>query len=127
MNMLVLVNKEVTDIRLTKDAITAAVRSRLREVARLYTTDRIVPSLAVTIKAFRLAFSIQFSYIKTLDDRASGQSWGAVTWSTDNLGMHGNDASYILGAVRKGEATSYIIAVNSAAPASLGSWVRSLR
>ena len=90
--------KSATEIGLTKDAVTVAVRSRLR-AARLYRADDGVPFLPVTVTVFGSAFDVSVAYIKWVKDRASGISSGAITWTRGSTGTHGRDASYILSSV----------------------------
>ena len=90
--------KSATEIGLTKEAVTVAVRSRLR-AARLYRADDGVPFLPVTLNVVGSAFSISVEYLKWVKDRASGISSGATTWARGSTGTHGRDASYILSAV----------------------------
>ena len=90
--------KSATEIGLTKEAVTVAVRSRLR-AARLYRADAGVPFLPVTVNVVGSAFGISVAYLKWVKDRASGISSGATTWTRGSTGTHGRDASYILSSV----------------------------
>ncbi len=91
-------DKDETDIGLTKDAITVAVRSRLR-AARLYTAKRGPHYLYINVNVVGTAFSYSVEYKKRVKDRASGLSTFATTWDTGGTGTHGPDASYILSLV----------------------------
>ena len=90
--------KDATDIRLTKDAVTVAVRSRLR-AARLYSTSCSTPFLGVRVIFFGPAYDILIRYNKWFSDPATGVSHGETTWRSGAIGTHGGDASYILSEV----------------------------
>jgi len=91
-------DKDATDIGLTKDAITVAARSRLRS-ARLFQAGESRPTLVVRVSLFGQAFSIMVEYVKPVYDFASGVSAGAVVWFDGSIGTHGGDAPYILSSV----------------------------
>lgn len=89
-------DKEAADIGLTQEAITVAVRSRLR-AARLYDeTDFPFTFLYVSVDVARQAFVINVFYNKWLQDQVSGEGGIATTWRSGTIGMHGNDSGYIL-------------------------------
>ena len=85
------------DIGLTREAITTAVRSRLR-AAHLYDADA-MPFLYVNVSVTGRAFQIGVDYGKLVIDLASGEYYQAATWATGSLGTHGGDSNYILSAV----------------------------
>ena len=92
--------KDAADIGLTEEAITVAVRSRLR-AARLYRADAGVPFLSVTVNVVGSAFAVLVDYHKWLKDGASSISRGATTWQRGSTGTHGRNASYILSSVSR--------------------------
>ncbi len=92
--------KDATDIGLTEEAVTVAVRSRLR-AARLYSAGDGVPFWAVAVNVVGSAFGVRVSYFKWVKDKASGISGGARTWTTGSTGTHRRDASYILSIVSR--------------------------
>ncbi|MDE0176817.1 MAG: hypothetical protein OYH76_24440 [Defluviicoccus sp.] len=91
-------SKDAAAIGLTTEAITVAVRSRLR-AARLYLSNDGLPFFSVSVNVGRAAVSIQVGYLKLLLDSASGEVSGAVTWRSGVAGTHGRDASFIRSAV----------------------------
>lgn len=88
---------DATKIGLTKEAVLAAVRSRLR-AARLY-SDRDSAMLLVRITVGGPAFHVDISYHKLMMDLASGGINLARTWDTGTAGTHGRDSSVILSVV----------------------------
>lgn len=86
------------EIGLTKEAIQAAVESRLRS-AQLYNPEASTPFLYVYVHVVGIAFHIDLEYNKQLLDPASGLTSRATTWSAGTTGTHGRDASFILAAV----------------------------
>ena len=90
-------DKDTTDIGLTKDAITVAVRSRLR-AARLYTAET-DPRLYVRVQVVDTAFYTSVEYGKRVADSASGGSTVVTTWGARSIGTHSRNASYILSPV----------------------------
>ena len=83
---------------LTREAVTVAVRSRLR-AARLYHARSGTPFLSVDVNVIGSAFGVAVEYLKWVKDHASGVSREAITWKNRATGTHGRDASYILSAV----------------------------
>ena len=86
------------EIGLTKEAVRAAVESRLRS-AQLYNPEASTPFLYVYVHVVGIAFHIDLEYNKQLLDPASGLTSRATTWSTGTTGTHGRDVSFILAAV----------------------------
>ncbi len=86
------------EIGLAKEAIQAAVESRLRS-AQLYNPEASTPFLYVYVHVVGIAFHIDLEYNKQLLDLASGLTSRAITWSTGTTGTHGRDASFILASV----------------------------
>ena len=82
-----------SDIGLTEQAITVAVRSKLR-AARLYNADPGTPFLFVRVNVVGVAFHVSVDYIKWVEDSASGVSRPARTWERLSTGTHRLDASY---------------------------------
>lgn len=89
--------KDAADIGLTREAITVAVRSRLR-AARLYAAGA-WSWLYVNVNVLDQAFSISVEYKKWVKDTASGEEGTTGTWSTGSLGTHGSRSGYILSSV----------------------------
>ena len=92
--------KSAADIGLTTEAVTVAVRSRLR-AARLYRAERGTPFFSVAVTVIGTAFDVSVAYSKWVKDSASGLSRGAGTWGEGFTGTHGRDASYILSSVSR--------------------------
>ena len=90
-------SKDTNDLRLTKETIATAVRSRLR-AARLYDTSAL-PFVRVYVQIVGSAFSTDFRYYKMVKDLASGHENAATSWSRGSTGTHGRDSSYILSAI----------------------------
>lgn len=89
---------DAAKIGLTKEAVLATVRSRLR-AARLY-SDRASAMLLVRITVGDPAFHVvDISYHKLMTDLASGETNRAKTWDTGTAGTHGRDSSVILSVV----------------------------
>ena len=87
-------NKKAPKNDLTKEAITVAVRSRLR-AARLYDADA-APYLYVSVKVFNTVFNINLAFYKPMKDYASGESFLAEGWGINGIGEYGSDTNYIL-------------------------------
>ena len=87
-------NKEASKIDLKKEAITIAVRSRLR-AARLYDADA-SPHLDVNVNVTSAAFSIILALYKPMKDYTSGESFFTGGWNINGVGTHGLDSNYIL-------------------------------
>jgi len=90
--------EDETDIGLTEDVITAAVRSRLR-AARLYTAEELRPYLYINVNVVNAAFHDSVEYNKWVKDEASGLKRRTTTWKSSSTGTHSRDASYILSSV----------------------------
>ncbi len=88
---------DAAKIGLTKEAVLAAVRSRLL-AARLY-SDRDSAMLFVRITVGDPVFHVDISYHKLMMDLASGEINRAETWGTGTAGTHGRDSSVILSVV----------------------------
>lgn len=85
-------------IGLTKQAVVAAVESRLR-AARIYTDKRNTPYLHVVVNVLGTGHSIEIELHKWLfDNTISMRSGTATTWQKSALGAH-TDASFILAGV----------------------------
>ena len=91
-------SEDATAIGLTREAVSVAVRSRLR-AARMYRAGGGVPFLGARVAVVGSAFDILVNYAKWLNDPVSGVSRGATTWSTGSTGTHGRNVSYILSSV----------------------------
>ena len=89
--------KDASDIGLEEEALTRALRSRLRS-ARIYDANA-SSSLYVQVSVVRAAFSIKMSYYKPMTDQASGATFSATSWDTGSTGTHGRNSGYILSAV----------------------------
>ena len=85
---------DASEIGLTRERISTAVRSRLR-AARLYSASAL-PYLYVNVNVVSSAFNISLEYKKLVSDIASRQTNAATTWSTSRTGTHGRDSGYIL-------------------------------
>lgn len=85
-------------INLTKDAVTRAVRSRLR-AARIYsdTIDRVW--LLVRVQVVSQAFGIDFAFRRVMFIESEYGS--ATTWNAGGLGTHGNDSGAIINGVSR--------------------------
>ena len=95
------VSQGASDIGLTEQAITVAVRSGAEpttpgcfERARLYNADPGTPFLFVRVNVVGVAFHVSVDYIKWVEDSASGVSRPARTWERLSTGTHRLDASY---------------------------------
>lgn len=94
-------HKDAADIGLTKEAITIAVRSRLR-AARLYDADAVFSSgvvfsnLYVSVGVAGQAYTINVTYQKWLKDPVSDEEGFAATWNSGSVGTHGENSSHIL-------------------------------
>ena len=86
------------EIGLTRDAITAAARSRLR-AARLY-EDEVTPVLSVSVNVVGRAFGTDIELIKRVTDD-NGLRGIAVTWRIRTTGTHGGVAGYILSSIAR--------------------------
>lgn len=91
-------DQDATKIGLTKEALQAAVESRLRS-AQLYRSDGLTPYLYVNVNVVGKAFSIGLEYNKKVYDHLSGLSNAATTWDMRSLGTHGENAGYILSSI----------------------------
>ena len=95
---------EAAEFNLRKEDIETAVRSRLRG-ARIYTENWFddngswIPYLYVMVNTVGFAFSTNAGLRKRVSDPVSGQFGFAETWQRGLVGMHSNDASYIISAV----------------------------
>ncbi len=90
--------EDASDIRLTKDAISAAVESRLRG-ARIYSDSSFKDYLYININVAGQAFSISAEFKKVVYDVQSETSLFATTWDKGLTGTHGKDSGYILSAL----------------------------
>ena len=92
---------DAEDIGLSRQAIVNAAESRLR-AARLYEPRPREPRLlSVNIRVSVSTFTVILAFRKTLFDRLT-QSYGlATTWETGTYGIHGRDATYILGVLSR--------------------------
>ena len=98
-----LTDKEAT-IGLTKEALQAAVESRLR-TARLYTVDSAKANyswLYVNILVVVRAYSIRVLYHKRVTDEF-GETFPAPTWGAvkGTTGTHGGNADYIVSSLSR--------------------------
>ncbi len=93
-------HSDASEIGLTKEAIQAAVESRLRS-AQLYSSESIDTYLYVNVHISVPAFNISFEYNKVVYDPASGLRGSATTWSLSSTGTSGMDSGYILSVVSK--------------------------
>ena len=76
------------ELLISEDIVRDLLETRLRE-ARLYSSlPAPVPLLEVNIMALDAAYSVELSYIKFMDDEASGHSYHATTWDTGMIGEH---------------------------------------
>ena len=91
--------KDAFDIGLTEEAITIAVRSRLR-AARLYDSSAL-SYLYVNVGVVGLAYSVFVEYNKLMMDVASGEEGLVSSWLRGSTGTHGRDAGYILSAISR--------------------------
>ena len=89
----------VLTIGLTKEAIQAAVESRLRS-ARLY-DSRASHYLYVNVNVVGRAFSIRLEFNKQVRDILSGDTGRATTWNLGATGTHGGSANYIVSSVSR--------------------------
>ena len=85
-------------IGLTKEAIQAAVESRLRS-SRLYTDDKLGPYLYIRVGVVSNAFSFNLEYLKRVYDPFSDSTFSATTWDRTVIGTHGGNPGYILSAM----------------------------
>ena len=86
--------KDAADIGLTREAITTAVRSRLR-AARLYKADAL-PYLYVNVNVVGRGFGIGVEYNKLLMDPVLREFGYATTWDIGSAGTLGRNSNYIL-------------------------------
>ncbi len=96
-------NNDAAEIGLTKERIETAVRSRLR-AARIYgggVFDAVYwdPLIYVNVAVANSAFSVRLDFVKWVTDFVSDEPGSAHTWQTGSIGMHSQDASYILQSV----------------------------
>ena len=90
---------DATNIKLTKDAIQAAVESRLRS-ARLY--DREGSSvLEVWVTVTGSAFSIGVRFYKKVLDYSSNSIFRTPTWANNSIGTHGESSDYVYSKVSR--------------------------
>ncbi len=84
------------DVGLTEEDVTAAASSRLR-AARLYRSAHPVsPALRITIAVVGSAYSIRLEFYKLVTDLATQISDTGITWTRNETGTHGGNASNIL-------------------------------
>ena len=72
--------------------------------ARLYEDDMVeagFSSLTAGITVVGAAFAVQVIYTKLTED-AYGNAGFAMTWTKETVGTHGQDSTYIMGAVTAG-------------------------
>lgn len=88
------------DIGLTEEQIQATTELGLRS-ARIYDESAGVPylSVRVMVSSSGRAVSIDFRFMKMLDDPLTANRFPAVTWSAGATGTHGGDAGYVLDGV----------------------------
>ena len=86
------------DTELTEEAITVAVRSRLR-AARLYKADALFSYLYVNVNVVPPAFSISIEFQKWLKDAVSGEEGFAATWRFGGTGTYRKGSGYILSGI----------------------------
>ncbi len=94
---------DAADIGLKWEAISVAVRSRLR-AARLYTAEMGWPpqsQLYINVNIVGAAFDITVEYNKWLTDSISGEQGFAATWSKGSTGTHGRNSGFVLSAVSR--------------------------
>jgi hypothetical protein len=91
---------EAKKIGLTREAIQAAVESRLRS-ARLYDSERFVPYLYINVLVVGKSFSVSVEYKKEVYDPLSGESMPTTAWERSTTGTHGGDSGYILSTVSR--------------------------
>ena len=92
-------HQDATDIGLTEEAITTAVRSRLRGT-RLY-DDSASQYLYVNVTVVGGAYAVKLEYNKMVFDLASDESFPATTWETGSAGTHGRNSGFILSHVSR--------------------------
>ena len=90
-------SQDATEIGLTEEAVTSAVRSRLR-AARLFDADN-TSYLYANVFVVGPAFSVRVSYYKLMRDFASGEISTVSAWGTASTGTHGRDSGFILSSV----------------------------
>ena len=93
-------DQDAADIGLTEEAITIAVRSRLR-AARLYDVNASRTLLYVNVLVTNHAYGVDLTYHKWFDDMISGGSGFAMTWSTGSIGTHAENAGFILSSLSR--------------------------
>ena len=91
------IGKDESDIGLEEEALTRAVRSRLRS-ARIYDANA-SSWLYVRVNIVRAAFNITMNYFKPMTDQASGVTLPATHWNTGGTGTQSRNPGYILSAV----------------------------
>ena len=94
---------DAADIGLKKEAISVAVRSRLR-AARLYTAEMGWPPsswLYINVNIVGAAFNITVEYNKWLTDSISGEPGWAATWSKGSAGTHGRNSGFVLSGISR--------------------------
>lgn len=94
MDLQVFVDEGAAELGLTKDAITNAVRSRLRS-AGLYAKGG-ESELFAGVQVLGTSFQVNMYYRKKLLDTLSMQVSRAITWQDGNFGTHKMDSQYIL-------------------------------
>ena len=91
-------DRDVPLDELTDEAISLAVRSRLR-AAGLYADGGPGPLLWVGIQVVGAAFRIDVELWKRVSDPLSGEQSLAETWRSRSTGTHGRDGRYVLSTV----------------------------
>ena len=92
---------DAADIGLTENAITVAVRSRLR-AGRLYSDDYDESAwsyLLVSVTVISNAFGIDVRYHKIVTDAATEFIYSSPTWEGGGVGTHGQSPDYIVSSV----------------------------
>lgn len=97
MDLRVFVDEGASELGLTRDVITRAVRSRLRS-AGLYAKGG-ESELFAGVQVLSVSFQVNLYYRKKLMDPISMQVARAITWRDGSFGTHRLDPQYILVAV----------------------------
>lgn len=97
MDLQVFVDEGASELGLTEDVITRAVRSRLRS-AGLYANGS-ESELFAGVQVLGFSFQVNGYYSKKLMDPVSMQIAHAITWQDGSFGTHQLDPQYILVAI----------------------------
>lgn len=99
MNLSVRVSEDAAKINLTKQDVETAVRSRLR-AARLYDGEATI-GVEVLVNVAGEAVSFSLAFYKPVKGIFDELFYLAPTWETGQVGIHGQNPSFILAGISK--------------------------